>query len=413
MYTADVKNLFPSVDQFASHMICLKWVKEYYNIQPKTAKALNSIMYDLRNSSFFEYNGKLYKQTKGLYMGSPMSPVLAEMYLQKIEEEFIIPVKNHFITYVRYVDDIFFICKENDATALSTFSNITEKYPNISFTLEKEKNKRINYLDVSIDHVNKKPVTTVYHKSTGYNIIPARSYDFQPYKNSAIQYYFRRAKMVCSTSEELENECKWVEQLASQNGYTQHHINKIKTKIFEPNINENKLKTKWKYIGSLPYTAVSPMINRYISKYNLRIAANKGKNIFSRIRTDKDKGNSFDYPGIYEIPVETEGEFKSYVGSTTRPIKTRIQEHKNLMDKAILTNTRVSSTLVNLVRETELATPYWHLARVITIWHKRESIKHKEAIEIIKRKSLNQTLPVYTPYTWIALINQSIANTKT
>ena len=38
-------------------------------------------------STFFQYNGKHYKQLHGIAMGSPVSVVVAEIVIQKIEEQ--------------------------------------------------------------------------------------------------------------------------------------------------------------------------------------------------------------------------------------------------------------------------------------------------------------------------------------
>ncbi len=37
---------------------------------------------------FFHFNGKIYEQTGGLSIASPLSPVLAELYLDNLEKEF-------------------------------------------------------------------------------------------------------------------------------------------------------------------------------------------------------------------------------------------------------------------------------------------------------------------------------------
>jgi hypothetical protein len=37
------------------------------------------------NQNYLQHNGKFYKQTKGLAMGAPTSPIIAELYMQYLE----------------------------------------------------------------------------------------------------------------------------------------------------------------------------------------------------------------------------------------------------------------------------------------------------------------------------------------
>jgi hypothetical protein len=63
----------------------------------------------------FKFGEKeFYKQVNGLSMGSPLAPVLAEMYLNEFEKLYIADqkvIKYYF--YYRFVDDIFMIVPES------------------------------------------------------------------------------------------------------------------------------------------------------------------------------------------------------------------------------------------------------------------------------------------------------------
>ena len=63
--------------------------------------------------------------------------------------------------YKRYVDDIFCLFKrETDAERFLTFLN--GQHPNIKFTIEKEKNNQLPFLDILNDSSSKELVTSVY-----------------------------------------------------------------------------------------------------------------------------------------------------------------------------------------------------------------------------------------------------------
>ena len=61
--------------------------------------------------NYFQYNERLFQQEKVIAMGSPISSIMAEVYLQYIEETYVKQwLDNKEITYYkRYVDDILII----------------------------------------------------------------------------------------------------------------------------------------------------------------------------------------------------------------------------------------------------------------------------------------------------------------
>jgi hypothetical protein len=47
------------------------------------------------NQNYFHHNGEFYKQTQGLAMGAPTSPILAEIYMQYLEHNDIYDILIH------------------------------------------------------------------------------------------------------------------------------------------------------------------------------------------------------------------------------------------------------------------------------------------------------------------------------
>ena len=58
-------------------------------------------------STYFQYNGKHYKQLHGTAMGSPVSVVVAEIVMQNIEEQALATYTRTIPIWLRYVDDTF------------------------------------------------------------------------------------------------------------------------------------------------------------------------------------------------------------------------------------------------------------------------------------------------------------------
>jgi retron-type reverse transcriptase len=56
-------------------------------------------------STYFKFNDNFFKQLEGTAMGSPISPIFAELFLQKLENNLIKNNRN-IIVWRRYVDDV-------------------------------------------------------------------------------------------------------------------------------------------------------------------------------------------------------------------------------------------------------------------------------------------------------------------
>jgi hypothetical protein len=86
--------------------------------------------------NYFQFAHKYYKQTNkqtnGLAMGAPTSAILAEIYIQNMEHAQIydILIKQHIISYFRYVDDILIVYgskKTNIDEAINEFNKLQKK----------------------------------------------------------------------------------------------------------------------------------------------------------------------------------------------------------------------------------------------------------------------------------------------
>ena len=97
------------------------------------------------------FSDEMYDQIDGVAMGSPLAPFLANLFLGNHTNIWLYTYQCpslHF--YRRYVDDTFYLFnKEQDALLFFDFLN--SQHSNITFTMEKESNKMLAFLDVSIE----------------------------------------------------------------------------------------------------------------------------------------------------------------------------------------------------------------------------------------------------------------------
>ena len=83
------------------------------------------------------FQGKFYKQLHSAAMGSPCSPVVANIYMEYFERRALdpeLPVSFTINTWLRYVDDVLTIVKKGTHDSLLNYLNSID--PNIKFTIE-------------------------------------------------------------------------------------------------------------------------------------------------------------------------------------------------------------------------------------------------------------------------------------
>ena len=155
LLSLDVVSLFTNVPvNYALESIKLRWVE----IQQFTTVPEQNFMIMLElvlSSTFFAYKGRFYKQRFGLPMGSPLSPVVANIVLERIENSAINQLTNENRTptfFKRYVHDcLASIQSEHVDRMLEVFNSF---HPRIQFTIEMEENSRLKFLDTIVRKEN-------------------------------------------------------------------------------------------------------------------------------------------------------------------------------------------------------------------------------------------------------------------
>ena len=110
----------------------------------------------------FTFNNEINIQVDGVAMGSPLGPVLANIFMVELETSVISKLRNKVKLWKRFVDDIYCLARseyrKNMLLALNSF------HKNIKFTFEIEKDNTIPFLDILIIRNPRKIETTVYRK---------------------------------------------------------------------------------------------------------------------------------------------------------------------------------------------------------------------------------------------------------
>ena len=93
-------------------------------------------------------------------MGNPLSPLLADIFMDNFESNLLnnkeISLINNIKFWYRYVNDVLYFWNSTDRK-LDQFSSILNSInENIKFTIEKETDAKINFLDLTITRENNK-----------------------------------------------------------------------------------------------------------------------------------------------------------------------------------------------------------------------------------------------------------------
>ena len=96
-------------------------------------------------STYFQYNGSIYEQKDGAAMGSPVSAVIANIFMEDFEERAITSAIYKPKIWKRYVDETFTILQVD-----GFLQHLNNQQPTIHFTMETEKDNSIPFLDTSV-----------------------------------------------------------------------------------------------------------------------------------------------------------------------------------------------------------------------------------------------------------------------
>jgi len=94
----------------------------------------------------FEFNNACYQQLQGCAMGTILAPAYANIFMRKLEKEFLSQATLKPLYYKRYSDDLW---EHREDELKKIISNLNCLHPTIKFTYE-HSHHSINYLDLQI-----------------------------------------------------------------------------------------------------------------------------------------------------------------------------------------------------------------------------------------------------------------------
>ena len=290
------------------------------------------------SQTHFLFNGMIFDQIDGVAMGSPLGPALANLFMAFNETEWLRSDQDSSVRfYRRYVDDIFcFFDHEHEADAFLEFLN--SRHVNIKFTIEKEQNKQLPFLDILNDN-DGQFTTSVYRKKTFTGLLLNQT-SFTPtsYKTGLIHTLIDRTFRLNSTWAGFDTNLKKLKSILQRNEYLPKKIDNCVRKYLNselcrttetPPSDEDKTRYyKLPYVGCYSNYA-QKRLNNVIQK--LCKPGTSIKLVFTSFKLGQFFGNKDEIRFalksfvVYEFVCRSCS--ASYIGETSRHLTTRIHEH--------------------------------------------------------------------------------------
>ncbi|XP_076301439.1 uncharacterized protein LOC143219320 [Lasioglossum baleicum] len=338
LVSLDVTALFTNVPiDLAIKVLDSRWeeIKEHTSIGRNDF--LQAVKFVLE-ANVFMFNGIYYKQVFGTAMGSPISPVIANLVMEELEQVSISKLPFELPFYKRYVDDIITCIKPQQLqTVLGTFNSFHNR---IQFTHEIEKDSCLSFLDINVIRNGNNLKTNWFHKSSwSGRYVNFFSHHPLQHKVRLIKGLIDRAILLANPEFRPEN-LQLIKDILRRNGYpiefTSYIIKERVSDIYNPfSVSKRKedrfMKTgpiNRKNIVVLPYVGnISNDIKRIFRKVGLHTIFKIPfylKNWFPPIKDKLPLGKSYNV--VYSIPCK--GCNQVYIGQTSRLLETRIREHR-------------------------------------------------------------------------------------
>jgi hypothetical protein len=238
-----------------------------------TIEQIYSLLAFVLKNSFFVFNRNHYHQISGCAMGSPVSAVIAELVMQRVEKIALrtspVPVR----WWKRYVDDSNACLKQNNITAFHDHLNSIN--PCIQFTIEtpvvNEDMQTIAFLDTEICKISTDISIKVFRKNTHTD----KYLDFGSHspvrdKIAVVKSLLDRARIIPSNQVLQKEETDRVAEVLELNGYKKAFIDSVRnTNKAQQNSSEFEIR------GStcIPYVkGVSEKIKSILTRAGVRTA---------------------------------------------------------------------------------------------------------------------------------------------
>ena len=290
-------------------------------------------------TTYFTFRGNIFKQKFGAAMGSPVSPTVANLYMEWFEQRAIATAPPDWKPRIwkRYVDDVFEVVKKGAAQPLTDHLNQVDHTGNIKFTFEEEADRKLPCLDLLVQVLPSGAIqTSVYRKKKTHTdqYLNFASEHALNHKLSVIRTLMDRKNNIVSTQADRDSEDRHIRNALGRCGYPAWAFTKVQQQRERNRKQREGPKTKQGTTTTrippivLPYIqGVTEPISRFMKQAGVSTASRPHTTLKQLLVSPKDKPDMMNITDcVYQIPC---GNCKrSYIGETGRKFGTRMGEHQ-------------------------------------------------------------------------------------
>ena len=191
-------------------------------------------------NNFFEFNGQIKQQISGTAIGTKCAPTYACIYMHKMEGELLEKQKYKPFTWLRYIDDIFFIWTHGEDKLKTFLENINQFHLNIKFTHESS-TESILFLDLRVKLSQGRLETDLHIKPTDRHQYLNYSFPHPGHTKQSIVYsQTLRVARVCSHEENFRKHTTEIKSWFLKRGYPNNVIEKEMKKVKSSKISSTR-----------------------------------------------------------------------------------------------------------------------------------------------------------------------------
>ena len=271
-------------------------------------------------------------------MGSPISPIVANLYLEDLETKAIQSAQNPPSFWRRFVDDTLTIMKSSQVESFLNHLNSIDHH--IQFTKEESRpDGSMPFLDILITPKEDGSLsTTVYRKPTHTDLyLQWDSNHTITSKYSVAGTLHHRAQVIFSSPELLQQEEKHLYQALTRCNYPNWALNRArlrvkarKTRKQNHNTNDNVINKNQRPYMVVPYhKGLSESLKKICGKHGVQVYFKGGNTIKSLPMAPKDQDHILKKIGvIYRNRCGRVDCDEEYIGESSRTFGERFREHQ-------------------------------------------------------------------------------------
>ena len=328
MVSFDVSALFTSIPTKDALSVIEQKLRADDDLKKRTKLTIQQIINLLElclNTTYFTFREQIYKQSFGAAMGSPVSPIVANLYMEYFELKAIESSPHKPRLWYRYVDDTFVIINKQHINDFH--SHINQVDENIKFTIEPQQEGKIPFLDIYIIvDEQQKLKTKVFRKPTHTDqYLNGDSNHHLQHKRSVVRSLMYRADHLITDKEDQEKEKKYIKEVLKANNYKNWAF-KISKKTNPPRNQTTRSYHRNTRI-MLPYVrGLSEQLQKIYNKHGVQVCHKPYNTLRQHLVKPKDPTPDLERCGIiYECECPTCKH--SYIGETGRALEIRLKEH--------------------------------------------------------------------------------------